>query len=508
VDLETQLARDRDQPIDELRLRDQRLRQELPALPATLDSRKFVFKKWLASRRQSSLFWPGKRLRDYERIILVLLLLSSSLAGWGTMRVMLAYDGQQPINVIPVIGIFIVLPVVLLLLLPVKGVLVQWGQNRGSWEVLWSDRFWHWLVRRLSVAGHQAAQPLSQEAWWQAMRRVSALYQPIIRQWVWQRFQILGFSFYAVGWLTLLYLGVFYDLRFAWGTTLHLPAEDFATVIRGLGYPIRWLLPDWVPDASIIALTEYDRFQNQFLGGADQDSWDILAASRLWWRYLLACVALYGVLPRIGLWLMATFRLRAKFSGLAFDDHACQSLWYRLTEVSPSWAAGPGTSPTAAPGSEGSSESPRPAVGSSEFLEPDSWCWVVRWLDVPIEDDQIREFLSQRYSLTVAGVSDAVGTAADQSRLLAQLKEAPVGQRPVLLFLHDPWELPGEALETLIAKLRTVGDGRIMILLAPLVLDSGYPTWPGGQDLVLWRKIVNSWHDPYVGLLADLGGVT
>ena len=106
----------------------------------------------------------------------------------------------------------------------------------------------------------------------------------------------------------LLRLVVFSDVAFAWSTTLvDLDAARFHALVTALARPWAWLWRDAVPSLALVEATR-SRLEGAYVqhagGGRAVDP----ALVGGWWRYLLAAIA-YGLLPRA--LALAVARLRA-----------------------------------------------------------------------------------------------------------------------------------------------------------------------------------------------------
>lgn len=127
-------------------------------------------------------------------------------------------------------------------------------------------------------------QPNSRQLWW--------LLSQLQWLWVWFALGIL------VVYLLLLLLS---DLAFGWSSTLLLDGDALVQLMHWISLPWAWLWPAAVPDAALIELTRFARIE------ATDTS---LQQASGWWRFLLASLLCYNLLPRVGLVLFCRWRWR------------------------------------------------------------------------------------------------------------------------------------------------------------------------------------------------------
>ena len=97
----------------------------------------------------------------------------------------------------------------------------------------------------------------------------------------------------AIGWTSLLFLGLRFD--FSWETTL-LTGPWVGELIIWIGTPPAWLFGLEIPDPDQVRAALVDR-------SAPEDR-------RLWAGYLIAALALYGLIPRLALAALSLWRWR------------------------------------------------------------------------------------------------------------------------------------------------------------------------------------------------------
>lgn len=217
--------------------------------------------------------------RPHARLLLVLLAAVALVSGFGVAVAVLG-DGSRPVNVVWALGGLIGVHLLSLLLWFVS----LWLGGREGGGAL--GQVWLWLSTRFR-SGHLPAQ---------AGAALAALLgrSGLLRWW-------LGAVTHGV-WLFALtgaLAGLLITLSarrygFVWETTI-LPTEVFVRFIQGLG----WLPAQFgfsLPDSAAVRAGGAD-------GGQDE------AARIAWSSWLIGCVVVYGIVPRLLLWLtcFATF---------------------------------------------------------------------------------------------------------------------------------------------------------------------------------------------------------
>ena len=104
--------------------------------------------------------------------------------------------------------------------------------------------------------------------------------------------------FFNVGALaSALYLVAFSDLAFSWSTTLQLEAADLQRWTDLLSAPWAPFFAGARPSPELIETTRYFRLQDGSFPAAVSP-----AGLGGWWPFLVMCMAVYGLLPRLLTW--------------------------------------------------------------------------------------------------------------------------------------------------------------------------------------------------------------
>jgi hypothetical protein len=486
VDLELQLLRDRDASPDALRRRDRRIGIALRAHERVADDRPSVLREWVhAVRKEEGHEGAGPRfVRAYRTLGAVLVLLGLA-SGAGTAAAVLAYDGTHPVNVVNFLAVFVAAQLALLLLFLLSSVL--W-RLRDALPVVSG-------VYALLGAAFEAAQRLYERRLSAERRslllaargrlRASRVVYGRVERWLLvalgQRF---GLWFNVGALATCLYLVAFSDLAFAWQTTLRWTAEGFHRAITALAAPWSWAYPDGVPTLEVVRASRYFRLDESFRRAAPPE---LLGQ---WWRFLVLCLVVYGLAPRLVLSLVARARLRRALARLRLDQAEIDSLVERLT-VPLVVTQAPVAEAATEPGAEA------PAGPAAPAIAPGSAATVIAWGAVPIDVTGAEELVSRRFrwsvaALEVAGVDD---TAKDE----AVIRAAASAARGPILVLVEGFESPTREARAFLVRLRrAIGVDRPVVVG---LLDADTPgrfAAPAPDDLRIWRKHLAALGDPYL----------
>ncbi|MGC4000848.1 MAG: DUF2868 domain-containing protein [Anaeromyxobacter sp.] len=462
VDLEAQLARDEAAPRGPAAARDARIAAEgrLAGLPAAE-----ALSRWLSALRSAepNRLHPGDRVEAALRSARLILVVSGLALGWGAMTGLVELSRPDPVNVWSFLLGFVFLQLLLFLFTALAAALMARPARSAApgplRELLAS------LVRRLARLGLRRGPALTE---WQTLgRRLRARRRLYARLEQWQLFalgQSFGVAFNVAAALALLRLITFTDVAFCWSTTLStLAPARFHAVVSRLALPWGWAFPEAVPSLQVVEATRYWHLDGRYEGTA------LAPALRGdWWPFLLAALLVYGLLPRAGMLLLASWRRHRALAALPPSDAETRAVLRRLGAVDGSGA------------------------------EVAGWT-VVRWREAAL-DGRVQAALEAR----LGGSSEpgarpvlAAGGPAWEGGAAEVLGGAP---RAGLVFLAEAHE-PADA-----ATLRFLREARqVMGPRAPVVILLGEPRGgslspPSPAQLAAWRTRLARLEDPYLGL--------
>ena len=280
------LAADQDTPHVERVARDREIGQAASASSA--QDRVLAWWGEIASAEDRAVSERFERRRGLLTAVIVVVGL---VLGGGASAAAFGFDRGAPINLLVVLGIFVLLPGLLLALsllaLVLRGAggrlladslsVVSVGRWVGGWMLPKRSGGWHAGSR--SAAGALAS--------WQFV---------LLSQW-------FAVAFYA-GLMTVYLIRVAAtDLAFGWSSTLQLDSATVAHWFQGLAWPWSSWWAAATPEAAWVEGTRFYRLET----GATQADAQMMA---LWWPYVLACIVFWGLLPRLAVLICAAWRLR------------------------------------------------------------------------------------------------------------------------------------------------------------------------------------------------------
>jgi hypothetical protein len=300
--------------------------------------------------------------------------------------------------------------------------------------------------------------------------------------------QRFGLAFNLGALATCLYLVAFSDLAFAWQTTLSFSAEGFHRVLSVLAAPWSWAYPEGLPTLDVVRASRYFRLDSSFGQAAPAE---LLGQ---WWRFLVLCLLVYGLAPRLILSLVARAKLRRALAALRLDHGEIASLLERLASPlvqthSPAPEVGPEAAPAPGPG-------PAPAAA----VRPSSLATVVVWGDVPIDPAQVAALIAGRFDWRVGSISLAgAGEARRDAAAIQAVAADQDGERAPVVVLAEAFEAPTREARMFLGRLReAIGADRPIVV--SLVDSDGPDRWspPSPDDLRVWQKHLAQLGDPYL----------
>ena len=291
VDIHQQLETDQALSREQLKLRDRQIGLSVPKNLATADSTRLRY--WINTLRQQNAdespptkLPGGTAVQRSIRTIVGILWLIGGGCGWVLGRAVLHYDGSAPVNIISTLLILVglqSLTLVALMVLSAGG----FSRLQESLSIINPARLVALVSARLSPRWREQLQQLTTQSGiaGRGIERRLLVYMS-------QHFTVaLNIGIIAA----LMFLVMVSDLAFGWNTTLNLENTQAARWFQTVAIPWQGLMPEAVPDISLVESSRYYRLEGQLRSG----NW---SAAKLgtWWLYLLLAVVTYGLLPRLG----------------------------------------------------------------------------------------------------------------------------------------------------------------------------------------------------------------
>jgi len=321
IDLEYFTALDRDTPYQILCERDRRIAEERPGI-----AREQALFAWLAARRrEAGRAAPGQvfvsALGAVRLLLIVLALILGFTAGWGFF----SYLGRTPVNVLYFFVVFM-LPQWLFLLLAAAALLPGHAlglypplQLAGALLTYCYNAAWKKLMNRLDAGKRLRLDAVSGQGRLFAGRLGGAFF--------WQVAALTQIFACAanIGLLasSLLKIAVT-DLAFGWQSTLAFSAETLFAAVRFLAMPWSWLWPEGVGHPS---LAQIEGSRIVLKEGIARLQTENLVS---WWPFLLLCLIVYALLPRLILLIFCRWRGRRALAQSLTRMPEAEELWQRM----------------------------------------------------------------------------------------------------------------------------------------------------------------------------------
>lgn len=393
-----------------------------------------VLKSWMETTRPSdpeAAKFAASAVRGEAWFRLSLLMLSL-LSGMGAAAVLLQYGGERLINVSAYLGVLVGGQLLLLFALLVSS---AWLRNhRGLREELFLPK----AVRDLPL-------PLSLKAW---------------RWRLFTGFQAGGIAFNLGVLAATLWKVLAFDLAFGWATTLDVTPQTVSSLVEALSAP-------W-GGALAPSLEQIAQSRIVLLEGFAQVDAESTAA---WWPFLMMCVGVYGLLPRLLLTLYGSFRSRWILRSPGFHRPDAEQLVQRLTRNPLTYR------------SSGEVTGSNQVQASLTPLEPKEPLYPVLPPDLEssLSAGMLKDTLATEYGIEVASQQENAG----------------------LLLVVEAWQPPlEETLRMLRAYRNDLGpEKQILVLALGLPRDGGGFEAPEPGDVTIWSAKLAGLHDPHLGML-------
>jgi len=492
VDLARRIDSDEEMTAGELRRRDRAIGREFESLK---DSPRKQVLAWLSrvSRQEKSRL--GSSVARALRVGTLLLGLAGLVLGGITAAAVFFYNGQRPVNAIHVLAVFVALQLLLLMVLILTLLprsLLRWIPGAATvLETL------HLLSpgRLQKVASRYLPEEYRHRA--AALRGTSRAHRLLfgrMEKWlVVSSSQLFAVAFNCGALLTCLYLVFFSDLAFSWSTTLRVTAADIHSLTSFLSAPWRNLVPDADPSLALIEASHYYRLKEGLLPAAGQEAGADPALLGGWWPFLAMSMLVYGLLPRVVLWVFTSWRLQSAVNGTILHLPGVKDLLERMNKEFVETQAREAEVLEASPPGE-TAAAPVHRLGGAP-------CALISWSDVPRDDERLSRVAAGTWGCAPTGVLRAGGgnsLAQDGEVITRAVSLSAKGG--VIVFVRA-WEPPLEEFLDFLGELRAALPGGTPIVAAPLGMDSGPgPGLPGEAHLDMWRKGLLHLGDPWLSV--------
>lgn len=229
-------------------------------------------------------------------------------------------------------------------------------------------------------------------------------------------------------------------LTFVWGSTLGGDDNFITWTVRALSAPWASWLPGAVPSAELIAQTHYVPAQLDFSLASGEEN------RRGWWAFLLMGMLVYGLLPRLVLWLVSRLAYRRELDRSFVTYPGAEAVLARMNRPLVSTQA-----------REAEGEEP-----ATPLVEPDEGVMLLDWAGALGAQGE-REFEELLCVLTDNRLAAGLGSPDEDKRSIAAISR----YRPeTLLVAVKAWEPPMADLADALAGVS--GVPRCSLCLVPL----------------------------------------
>ncbi len=486
VDLVDRIESDEEQLDSALRRRDRPVGRELSALK---DRPLAQLVAWLERITEGDAPTAGSRVASAMHIGTLLLALCGLLVGGLTAAAVFYYDGSHPVNIINALAVFVGFQLLLLLFtcltfLP-DSILRLIPLMRSVKEI-----FRLFSPGRLLGVFHRFLPARYKDAVSTFTGRTAAhrtLYGRVEKWLIVRAGQVFGVGFNLGALAGCLYLVIFSDLAFGWSTTLQTEAGDLMALTDGLARPWAWLIPEAQPSLALIEATRYFRFQSGTLPGFESGGPAILGE---WWPFLILCLLIYGLLPRLVTLSVASSRLQRACRHTMLNLPGARTILDRLnSQLVETRADQPETA------LDTPLESNLQGRFAGEFRgQPVT---VIDWGATGLSRSAVEAWLENTWGATLDSFSEAGGAFSIEHdrRVLSSVSDRNAG--PVVLLVKS-WEPPMAEFKDFVHDLRQALAEPRPVAVVPVGVGSETEPLPPQADMAaVWATVVKQLGDPW-----------
>lgn len=236
----------------------------------------------------------------YLRLVSIAVGVIAFLTGTAAAAYLFYYDGTKPINVLPVLTVFALLPLALLIFSVGYGLIGKRHIGHLPQAFCWIEGPVRSRLRK-SLQGRT----LNTTEYW-------LVHSEPVRNFLKRNLQLAGAVYLTGALLWMLFNVITTDLAFSWSSTLEMRGETLYSITRTISAPWASLVPAAAIDRGTVEATRYFR-----AGSGDIRD----ASSGRWWPFIFMAVLTYGFLPRVlaFTWYSWRFRQSTDMALLASD---------------------------------------------------------------------------------------------------------------------------------------------------------------------------------------------
>jgi len=479
--LALQGRRDHDADPRVLRQRDRAIATAVPTRASTSKRVKAWIEAVLDSEDRVLLHRVDQALRGLSFVLTVLGL----IAGTGVAAAVFRYDGSRPIDLLPTLAVFVVMPLLLWLGFLVSalpaGALRAIPLLRELQENLLAlaSALASALLRALPAETRHTLTRTFGEG--RAHQRVFGRVQKWMLLGELQRFAV-AFHVGAIAW----FIGRVFvtDLGFTWSATAEaVTPERLHVLFDAMATPWSAFWSNAVPTLEDVRATQFFRLGDGTVGDATTSGADPARLGR-WWTFVLASMITYGLLPRVLAATLASARTRAAVAWTIANAPVARDALDRMDAPAVAQQA-PVPEVASAPDAPAVEAAPGPTGGAAH---------VIVWSDALDESGAEKGVLADSLDVTSISAVDRAGgatTLAEDEALVAKVA-ASLPDDGAAVLVVKAWEpATMDAIDFVRALRDALGEGRRIVVAARRLNGDD-------ADVAQWRDRMTAVGDPWL----------
>jgi hypothetical protein len=514
VDLEYLLHKDAASPSDQREAMHERdrgifLENVMPGVKTgERPARQAIIRAWLHRRREMEpALLPGETVEHLNGTLRFWFLAAGMLLGGGAGVSFLTYTGDSPVNVFVYLALFIFSQ---LLLLPILLVLSMYRLTRRSFPS--SSPLYRligrFMLRTVLAARSRVEKKLSADRRLRTEKAIGAVigksrtYGVLFFLPLFILTQLLAMGFNLGLLAATLFKVVTSDIAFGWQSTIQLSPSAVHSLARAIAVPWSWAVGG---DVAFPSLAQVEGSRIILKEGIYHLSTPDLAS---WWPFLCFAVLVYGLAPRLLLFLGAAAAQRRLLGSLDFRQGACERLIMCMTTPLVSTRGRKVEEEAAMRESVPDTAAKEPSIDRRGSARKNLLVMIPDEIYDACSREEIESVVNRGGVYDIMEIIRFNQDYASDRQLLARLRGGELPPETEILVIQEAWQPPIMEYIDFIRQLRgAVGDGpciRIGLIGKP-VSDTVF-TPPREEDLTVWAGKITAAGDPcmYVeGLVTD-----
>ena len=474
-----------------------------PAIEAgQTPDRQLIIQAWLNNRREEEAgkgtVLPGKSFASLHGSLAVLFMIAGLIIGAGAGLTFLTYTGDRPLNVFVYLSVFVFFQILLLLLLfsftfyrvKKKSLL----SSSPLYNLIYRSIVRILLKARNKVSGKvDADRRLMLQSALGIVKSKGFTYGSLIFLPGCILVQLFGIGF-NLGLLAATLLKVITtDIAFGWQSTLQLSPAAVHSLVEKIALPWTWLVGR---DLAFPSLSQVEGSRIILKEGIYHLSTPDLAS---WWPFLCFAVLVYGMLPRLLLYLLAVASQRRHLNSLDFRQGPYEQLLLRMASPLVS------TSGRRVAGSGTGEKEPSPGYGGPEQTAATRRGGGKNIL-VMIPDDifqectqaEVKSAVQHRFSAAIEEIIRVNKDYETDMQIFSDLKNSSRTADTDILLILEAWQPPITEQLNFIKNLRTaIGNNPCISIGLIGKPQAGTVFTPAlEENLTVWTRKITALGDP------------